>query len=38
MADYAACSGAELAMPGHVAGDAADDGSLNASLGIRRRD
>jgi hypothetical protein len=35
MADYTAYSGAELAMPGHVAGDADDDGTLNASLGIR---
>jgi hypothetical protein len=38
MADCAARGGAELAMASHVAGDAADDGALDASLGLRRRD
>jgi len=38
MADCAARSRAQLAMPSQVAGNAADDGALNASLGLRRRD
>jgi hypothetical protein len=38
MPDCAARSNAEFAMPRHVAGDAADDGALYATLGLRRRD
>ena len=34
--DGASCSGAELAMARHVSGDPANDGTLNAPLGVRR--
>jgi hypothetical protein len=38
MADGAASCSTDLAVSGHMAGDAADDGSLDASLGFRGRD
>ena len=38
MADRTARRSAELAVASHVAGDAADDGALDASLGLRRRE
>jgi len=37
MSDGASRGRAELAMAGHVASDATDDGALDASLGFRRR-
>jgi hypothetical protein len=36
VADHAAGSRAQLAVAGHVAGDSADDGSVNASFRLRR--
>src|SRR6202048_2054100 len=38
VADRTARRSAELAVASHVAGDAADDGALDASLGLRRRE
>jgi hypothetical protein len=38
MTDSTARRSAELAVSGHMAGDASDDGALDASLGFRRRD
>jgi hypothetical protein len=38
MPDGAARGGAELAMPHHVTGNAADDCALYAALGLRWRD
>jgi len=38
MADDATGRCAELAMASHVPGDAADNGALNATLGLRRRE
>jgi hypothetical protein len=35
MADDAACRGTQLAMSGHMARDAADDGPFDAAFGVR---